>query len=97
MFDTDGIGELKEYVGCNLEWNREKRSLKFMQPVSLQSYSDEFDLPIPSYKTPGEPGKVLESCEDGQEISDSEQSKFRSTVGKLLHMMRWSRLEIWRS
>ena len=50
---------------------------------------------LPSYKTPGETGKVLEACENGQEISESKQSKHGSAVGKLLHMMRWSRPEIW--
>ena len=95
LFDTDDVGEIQEYVGCKLDWDREKRTLKFTQPVLLQSFTDEFDLPIPSYKTPGEPGKVLEACDEGQQISDHEQSKYRSAVGKLLHMMRWSRPEIW--
>ena len=39
--------------------------------------------------------EFLLSCEDGQEVSAEEQSKFRSAVGKLLHMMRWSRPEIY--
>ena len=46
LFDTDNIGELKEYVECKLEWNRENRSLTFTQPVLLQSFSDEFDIPF---------------------------------------------------
>ena len=38
------------------------------QPVLLQSYEDEFDLPNESYKTPAEPKKVLSKVEDGQEL-----------------------------
>ena len=75
--------------------NGEKRSIKFTQPVLLQSYEDEFDLPKGSFKTPAEPGKVLEECVENHEIDKERQTKFRSAVGKLLHMMRWSRPEIW--
>ena len=97
LFDCDDVGELKEYVGCKVEWNTEKRSIKFTQPVLLQSYEDEFELPKGTFKTPAEPGKVLEECVENHEIDDERQSKYRSAVGKLLHMMRWSRPEIWNS
>ena len=95
MFDCDDVGELKEYVGCKLEWNTERRAIKFTQPVLIQSFEDEFNLPNGKFKTPAELGKVLEKCEDGQEVSDKEQSQYRSAVGKVLHMMRWSRPETW--
>ena len=95
LFDCDDVGELKEYVGCKLEWNTEKKTIKFTQPVLLQSYEDEFDLPKGSFKTPAEPGKVLEACAENHELDKERQSKYRSAVGKLLHMMRWSRPEIW--
>ena len=72
-----------------------KRTLKFTQPVLIQSYQDEFDLPTTSYKTPAEPRKLLSKVEEGQEVNKKEQKIFRSAVGKLLHMMRWSRPEIW--
>ena len=95
LFDCDDVGELTEYVGCKLDWNREKGTIKFTQPVLIQSFEDEFELPNTKFKMPSEPGKVLEKCEDGQEISDEKQSKYRSAVGKILHMMRWSRPERW--
>jgi hypothetical protein len=37
----------------------------------------------------------LSKVEEGQELNQPEHKKFRSGVGKLLHMMRWSRPEIW--
>ena len=95
LFECEDVGELTEYVGCKLDWNREAGTIKFTQPVQIRSFSDEFELPSNTFKTPAEPGKVLEPCEDGQEVSAEEQSKFRSAVGKLLHMMRWSRPEIY--
>ena len=95
LYDCEDIGALTEYVGCKLEWNTDEGSIKFTQPVLLQSYQDEFELPTQSYTTPAEPKTVLTKCDDGQEISDEMQSKYRSAVGKALHMMRWSRPEIW--
>ena len=38
---------------------------------------------------------VLERCTDGEALTDGEQTRYRSGVGELLHMMRWSRPEIY--
>ena len=48
LFDCDNVGELKEYVGCKVE-NSGKR-IKLTQPVLMQSYEDEFDLPKKNQK-----------------------------------------------
>jgi len=45
--------------------------------------------------TPAEAGSVLERCEDGEALTEREQTRYRSGVGKLLHLMRWSRPEIY--
>jgi hypothetical protein len=45
--------------------------------------------------TPAEQGKVLMKCNKGTELGGMEQTKYRSGVGKLLHMMLWSRPEIY--
>ena len=45
--------------------------------------------------TPAEAGSVLERCADGEALTEGEQTRYRSGVGKLLHMMRWSRPEIY--
>lgn len=92
-FNCDNIGEFKEYVGCKIE--RKVDSIKLTQPVLLQSYKDEFPLSGRDYDTPGEPGKILTKVEDREEVNDKMQTEFRSGVGKLPHMMRWSRPEIW--
>ena len=60
QFDCDEVGELKEYVGCKLDRNKSSKWLKFTQPVLLQSFQDEFELPTWSkFATPAEPGQVL--------------------------------------
>jgi hypothetical protein len=49
-FECKDCGDLEEYVGCTVV--RTENSLKFTQPVLMQSYSNEFKLPTRSYKTP---------------------------------------------
>ena len=91
-FDCDEVGELKEYVGCKVDINRDERSITLTQPVLLQSFEDEFDLPEGAFpRTPAIAGDVLLRGEVKDHIAYVQQKKYRSGVGKLLHMMRWSR------
>jgi hypothetical protein len=85
---------MKEYIGCKID--RQGGQLKLTQPVLLQSFFDESDLPNDkSYpSTPAEPGSVHIK---GDKLSMSEQCKYRSGVGKLLYLIRWSRPEIMNS
>jgi len=49
-FDCDEVGELTEFVGCKLDRTTDG-GLRLTQPVLLQSYVDEFDLPDgPSFR-----------------------------------------------
>ena len=94
-FDCDEIGNMDEYVGCKVERDYENRSIKLTQPVMLQSFVDEFDLPSgPVPNTPAVPGETLVKAKPEDCVNDKDQFKYRSGVGKLLHMMRWSRPEI---
>ena len=60
-FECDDIGEVKEYVGCKIDWNLEDRQVRLTQSVLLQSYEDEFELPPTSRftNTPALAGSVL--------------------------------------
>jgi len=87
------VGELHEYVGCKIV--RSEKSIRFTQPVLLQSFEDEFQCNEGKVMTPAEAGSVLERCADGEALTEGEQTRYRSCVGKLLHMMRWSRPEIY--
>jgi hypothetical protein len=97
IFDCDDVGDMTEYVGCKIERDQNEGSLVFTQPVLIQSFQDEFELPTENYETPAEPGKVLGPVIEGQELDSEGQSKYRSIVGKMLHLMRWSRPDIWNS
>jgi hypothetical protein len=94
-FDCDDIGNMDEYVGCKLVRNHEERWIKFLQPVLLQSYEDEFELPEEKKPAiPADGGQILTPCDVEDGVSPEEQTAYRSGTGKLLHMMRWSRPEI---
>jgi hypothetical protein len=91
-FDCDDIGELKEHVGCKVDVNKRERSVTLTQPVLLQSHTDEFNLSEErAPRTPAIAGDVLMRGEVKDQISAQDQKTYRSGVGKLLHMMRWSR------
>jgi hypothetical protein len=65
------------------------------QPVLLQSFQDEFDLPAEDYATPAAPNSVLlEGAKDEEMLGPNEQATYRKGVGKLLHLARWSRPDI---
>ena len=59
LFDCDDVGEMKEYVGCKIERDVKGGSLKLTQPVLIQSFEDEFDLPGRQYDTPAESKRQL--------------------------------------
>ena len=89
-FNCEDVGDVNEYVGCKID--RTKERIKFTQPVLIQSLVDEFDLPTQTYRTPMAEGTVL--VESETKLNADAQSKYRSGVGKLLHLARWSRPEI---
>ena len=94
-FDATDEGELREYVGCKITKNMGKRWLNFTQPVLLQSFADEFKINnMKDYNTLMEANKTLEKAEPEQFQGSKVQTYFRKGVGKLLHLMRWSRPEV---
>ena len=59
-FDCMEEDELNEYVRCKMVHNQEERPLKMMQPVLIQSFEDEFEIPRGHHLvTPAVPGSVM--------------------------------------
>jgi hypothetical protein len=58
-FTLDEEGEMKECVGCKVDHNRQERWIKLTQPVMIQSFEDEFELPDDAPQLPASPGEVL--------------------------------------
>ena len=50
-------------------------------------------MPNWKYNTPAQPVKLLTKVEEGTKSDESTQSLYRFGLGKILHMMRWSRPE----
>ena len=69
--------------------------MKFTQPVLLQSFDETFKTSkMKEYETPMEANKTLEKADTGQSLGAKSKRYFCSGVGKLLHLMRWSRPEV---
>ena len=95
FFDTEECGTLEEYIGMKVEWNQANKSLKLTQPVLLQSFQDEFDLPGEEPPNPASQGEILQKGKDDSETVSAKLHKlYRKGVGKLSHMARWTRPEI---
>ena len=93
-FDCEGCGRLKEYVGNKIEYLGED-AIQFTQPVLLQSFNGEFELPTRCYYTPAQPGIVLRKPDkDAPTLSMKEQSMLRSGIGKLMYIMQFFRPDI---
>ncbi len=92
-FDCDDIGDLTEYIGCKIDRNDKEGWMKLTQPVLMQSFVDEFGITKDgdTPKTPATPGEVLQKGEPENQLSDKDQRIYRSGVGKLLHLMKWTR------
>ena len=93
-FECDDVGELKDHVGVKLDIDRKNCTMKMTQPVLIRSFQDEFDLPGEQPPNPAKAGEMLEKGNPEEKVSARMHKCFRKGVGKLLHMMRWSRPEI---
>ena len=76
LFECDHIEFPSEYVGCNLNFNMQERSLIFTQPVLLQSFRGEFELvdSIAAPVTPMEPERVLVKETEENLVSNERQT-----------------------
>ena len=92
-FDCDDVGELSEYVGCKIL--QTDSTIRFAQPVLLQSFEDEFKCKAGKTQIPPKASGNPEECKPSDTLSKVEQTNYCSGVGKLLHIMHWSRPEIY--
>ena len=89
VFECEDDGEMKEHVGCKI--TRTKNSVIITQPVLVQSLKDEFELHGGNPVTPLPAGLMCQKGNQDELINKEQQKTFRSAVGKLIHMTRWSR------
>jgi hypothetical protein len=71
--------------------------MKLTQAVMIQNFQDKFNL-LPEGKASNTPptlsGTVMSEGEVKNQVDIESQATYRSGVGKLLHMMQWTRPEI---
>jgi hypothetical protein len=92
-FDCKDCGEIKECVGCKIV--RKKNSLKFTQPVLMQGYNDKFELPKKSNRMPALAGLVFVAGKKEEALSPAMQKKYYSGTGKAMHVMHYSKPEMY--
>ncbi len=62
----------------------------------IQSFQGEFDAGRTKQVTQAEAGTVLQKARaEEEQLDEEDQTKYRSGVGKMMHMMRWTRPDIY--
>ncbi len=94
-FECDDIGDLSKYIGCKIDRDRNKNSIRFTQPVLVQSLEDEYELPTGTPpQTPAKPGTTMTKHEDKDKLSKEMHTKYRAGIGKLQHLVQNSQTDI---
>ena len=93
LFECDDLGTLNEYVGTKIETG--EKSIKVTQPVLIQCFEDEFGVKEGAHvRTPAIIGQQLEEGVDDEKLDEAMHKRYRSGVGKLVYLARWSRPDI---
>ena len=92
------VGPLAEYVGCTVVKDPHKKKLWMWQPdliTKMEGIFKEHIQKLKVYKTPATPGQITLRSEDPSEVVDPEtHTLYRSGVGMLLYLVKFSRPEI---
>jgi hypothetical protein len=92
------VGPLSEYVGCTVVRDGDKKKLWMWQPDLITKLEEVFHDKINTlqvYKTPAAPGEIIMKAKDESEkVDEATHSLFRSGVGMLLYLVKFSRPEI---
>ena len=91
--EIEDVGKLKEFVGCKVEIDNSKQSAKFTKPAMIQSFLDEFGAGKKKYTN--RTGHSFKRAKPGKILASKDKSKYRSEIEKMMHMMRWSRPDIY--
>ena len=92
---TDG---LKDYLSCEIVFSDDRKKAWLGQPHLIKKLEATFGEDVSKlqrYKTPGTPGgRLLKPSERDSTLDESRQSRYRSGVGLLLYLVKWSRPDI---
>jgi Reverse transcriptase (RNA-dependent DNA polymerase) len=90
-FDCNDVGKLTEFVGVKIVIDWANWTSKLTQPVLLQSFGDKFEIRSSHVDIPATAGHVISyKREDAAYLNPKKQRVFRSGVGKLMRLSKWS-------
>jgi hypothetical protein len=94
QFECDDCGALTEYIGNKVKYMG-KDAIRMVQTVLAQIYEDEFELGKRCNNMLATPRTVLICPAEGDDVlSPKEKTTLRSSVGKLMYQMQYSRPNI---
>ena len=97
FFSTKEEGTMNEFVGCKVLRTGEKRILFYQDDLikKIELYFGNDVINMRKYSTPASPGLgIVRPTEDDVKISSEDQTKYRSGVGMLLYLVKFSRPDI---
>ena len=87
--------KLTDYLSCSIKISKDKKRAWIGQPHLIAKLREKFGhlvKDMQSYRTPGTPGqRIVKVQEDWKKISKDEQKLYRSAVGTLLYLLKYSR------
>ncbi len=87
--------ELMDYLSCLIKFSKDKKRAWIGQPHLIAKLREKFGYLVDGmqrYRTPGTPGhRVVRVLKDWQKISKEDQKIYRSAVGMLLYLLKYSR------
>ena len=88
----------KDYLSCEVLLNKDKTMAWLGQPHLMKRLETNYGALVKSnqqYRTPGTPNfGVVRTKENETKISDEEQKTYRSLIGSLLQLVKYSRPDI---
>jgi len=70
------------------DYETQSNKLKITQPVIMQSFADEFNLPSKNPVTLILARYIIKKGEENKLIDKDKQLSYRSRVGKMIHVLR---------
>ena len=88
---------LTDYLSCKIQINQQTKTTYVMQPHLINSLIEKFGEEVSNlsiYGTPGTPRFKIVRPENEDKIDSVMQSKYRSGVGMLLYLIKYSRPDL---
>ena len=94
-FDMTDLGELKTFLGLEIEQDRSRRTLHLSQAKYIQKILEHHNLQACNpVNTPADPHIRLERSQPDFEATPTEKRKYQSAVGSLMYAMLGTRPDI---